>query len=176
MPTFSQDRFFHIPLNCPLRAQDGVGVRGQVMATTDPHICCFSFFTFAEKPDAPIFNNSEIERRSASFTWQPTFEGNRPIVSYTIEYRKVDNATGLGNLTGDSVLFGNETFENISGLRPFTNYSFSLTATNDQGESEPATVLVRTLQDSKRNLMSFVHETACLLQSQNIQTRYLIGR
>ena len=109
----------------------------------------FLLFFLAEKPDSPTFSLSNIDRRSASFTWRPTYEGNRPTLQYTVKYGTVDTSTDSVTFTGESVLLGNETFGNISGLRPFTNYKFSLTAANDQGESEPATVLVRTLQDSK---------------------------
>ena len=77
--------------------------------------------------------------------WNITFNGNRDVNGARISIYSTEN------LPGERMVMSGVTRNNITGLSPFTNYSFGVVACNEIGcglQSELSPV-VRTLNDSK---------------------------
>ena len=58
--------------------------------------CCV---LFTEKPFAPIITSVSLhptDVRAVVVTWQPRFDGNTPILRYSIEYKEVGANSGPG--------------------------------------------------------------------------------
>ena len=104
-----------------------------------------SFVLSVEIPDAPAFTLDQTDRRSASFSWNKPYEGNRPVSAYTIKYFNVNTSSNVLSMTFSSAARSGT----ITNLLPFTVYNFSLTATNDRGESVAATLQTQTREDSE---------------------------
>ena len=109
-----------------------------------------------ERPDPPVsINVSSFGSRWAVLDWTPDFDGNKPIENYIIYWENL-NTTTL-NMTEERVedlMQGTSSssfmFNISSGIFPFTNYSFTVSACNDQGCSDNGVpVSVMTLQDCK---------------------------
>ena len=76
-----------------------------------------------EVPFAPI--DVEITSKAShnvSLSWTASFNGNRPIIKYTVQY------PGGKDSTMDS-----KSSITVSNLHPYRNYTFTVAATNDIG-------------------------------------------
>ena len=83
-------------------------------------------------PHRPMI--SSISSRSVLLTWAvPLHDNHDPIISYRILVRKDDNNTVEEIDTGL-----NETKFLVTGLQPFTTYSFRVSAHNSIGISDPS--------------------------------------
>ena len=82
-------------------------------------------FQILEEPGPPM--NLTIETRlatSISIKWAaPAFDGNSPIISYTVIYKFENDATPMVNVT-------NITSINLVGLIPAQKYEISVSANN----------------------------------------------
>ncbi|XP_035208115.1 Down syndrome cell adhesion molecule-like isoform X2 [Stegodyphus dumicola] len=86
-----------------------------------------------EHPKAPEFVELvDVWSRSARVRWSIPDNGNSPILSYTVEYWSTPG--GDWNETVSSSL----TSYIIRGLKPFTEYSLHVWASNSIGDSEPS--------------------------------------
>lgn len=86
-----------------------------------------------ERPQSPSHVEVvDVWSRSTRVRWNIPSNGNSPIVSYTVEYWS--NPGGHWTETVSSSL----TSCVLRGLKPFTQYSFHVWASNDIGDSEPS--------------------------------------
>jgi len=90
----------------------------------------------SDRPEAPI--NVELVRCSsavAELTWQPDDDNNEPILDHIIEYnRTVDPAS----VRHQAAVVDADVHSVTVPLRPWTNYSFSVSARNRLGVGPPS--------------------------------------
>ena len=96
-------------------------------------------YLFIGPPLSPIIEPIVPMARNVTIRWTTPFS-LLPISSYTL----VLSTGATFNITNDNVLTINETH-----IRPFTNYSLSLNATNPAGNSQPALDSFESSQDSE---------------------------
>lgn len=118
-------------------------------------IYSFSFLFVADvpaPPDAPTM--PQVLATSALVQWQAPFDGNSPITSYHLQYRKV----GDQEWRVFSVDL-KQTITVVEDLEPSTSYRFRVAATNEIGSSEMGeqTDVVKTPKDSE--LFCILHVT-----------------
>nr|XP_021002533.2 Down syndrome cell adhesion molecule-like protein Dscam2 [Parasteatoda tepidariorum] len=105
--------------------------------------------TIQDVPDAP--QNLEIHdvgSRTVRLTWNRPFNGNSPILHYSISWRDIKDQSLGGPLT----VPGDETTLTVRGLSPKTRYFFRVKCENSLGESQyGAEVAVTTLEEPPRN-------------------------
>ncbi|XP_076339933.1 protein sidekick-like isoform X2 [Tachypleus tridentatus] len=99
-----------------------------------------------EPPQAstkPLISSSQIQARHITFTWTPGSNGQAPLRYYTIQAMKDIGPWETVAMNVDPTV----TTYTVSGLVPFTNYSFRIQATNDVGSSDwsPASNQAQTL-------------------------------
>jgi hypothetical protein len=88
----------------------------------------------ARVPDAPRSFSAMPSSNSITLSWAaPIFNGGLPVTSYTL---KVFGSTTLYT--------GLNTFFNHTGLPPYTEYSYTVVATNAVGDSATASVSTST--------------------------------
>ncbi|GBM14554.1 Down syndrome cell adhesion molecule [Araneus ventricosus] len=114
--------------------------------------------TVQDVPDAP--QNVEVHdvgSRSVRLTWNRPFDGNSPIIRYTVAWRRNDVLSRTFNLltdksTGGPIpIAGDETTIIIRGLDPKTRYFFRVKCENVLGDSQyGAEVAVTTLEEPPR--------------------------
>ena len=132
-------------------------------------VCCviksffFFLFTPSEKPDT-LNVSYATGRRNATLRWAYPYDGHRPVTLYTISYKSIEGtSTAVEELINDGHTLSNSTniiTYTLDNLMPFTNYTFSVTATNAQGNSTPSNwTMQETEQDSKST--TFEHFTFC---------------
>lgn len=84
-----------------------------------------------DEPDSP--EASQISDTEVLLTWkQPKFDGNSPVLCYSLEYKKADEVEWIKK--ADNI---DHEFYLITGLSPITSYIFRLAARNNIGWSEP---------------------------------------
>ncbi|CAF1181603.1 unnamed protein product, partial [Didymodactylos carnosus] len=103
-----------------------------------------------ELPYPPTFvHGSAIKQQNKSVvnvTWVPNFDGNSPVIRYTIQYKEINSENLLSDDIGWQVkkeipMNDTKTWTVLSGLHPYSTYQFRLFATNHVGEgqtSEPS--------------------------------------
>ena len=120
-----------------------------------------------ERPDSPVnvtaFN---FGARWVALRWTPTFDGNRPVTSFTLYISSVDvsdNFTLIGSQNASDLMTSEGRFMyNISDMTvilPFTNYSFTVVSCNEIGcsdQSAPSAV-IETAEDSKSSIAATLH-------------------
>ena len=84
-------------------------------------------YSAAAPTASPHVNISSATSRSVSVSWTQIrcIERNGPITSYTVEFQEVGGALIPGVVV-------NRTFI-VSGLTPYTNYTFRVAGVNDNG-------------------------------------------
>ena len=96
-------------------------------------------FQILEEPGPPV--NFTIETRlatSISIKWAaPAFDGNSPIISYTVIYKLKNDATPMVNVT-------NITSINLMGLIPAQKYEINVSANNLNFSGSPSNITVVT--------------------------------
>ncbi|XP_035212240.1 Down syndrome cell adhesion molecule-like protein Dscam2, partial [Stegodyphus dumicola] len=114
--------------------------------------------TVQDIPDAPQnLEVHDISSRSVRLTWNKPFDGNSPILQYTVMWRqindKINEETFLGEIAGGPVTIpGSETTLTVRGLRPKTRYFFRVKCENSLGESQfGAEVAATTLEEPPRH-------------------------
>ena len=118
---------------------------------------CLHFSTENPNRLSVLYNAS---RRNVALTWGYPYDGNRPVTRYTIFFIHVENNRsnrGIVFLDGHgSMEQGTKIPYVVDKLRPYSKYNFSVTATNDEGNSPPSTLtMIETNQDSKFCLQHF---------------------
>ena len=78
--------------------------------------------------------------------WKIPFDGNRKISNFNLTY--FINGSKL-ETTMRELLFSNMTSYNVTSLKPYSKYTFEMTATNEIGVSDVSLVYVNTSEDSK---------------------------
>ena len=96
--------------------------------------------------------------------WDYPYDGHRYVTLYTISYKTIqENFTAVQEILTDSNRLSqsaNLATYTLGNLQPFTNYTFSVTATNAQGNSTPSNWTTQeTEQDSKSTALG--HFTFC---------------
>ena len=102
------------------------------------------YYTVAPTAPPHIINFPSTTSRSVSVSWTQIrcIERNGPIIKYTVEFRKVG-----GPLISGVVV--NRTFT-VSGLSPYTNYTFRVAGVNDNGTGPFSNVTsIQTEEESK---------------------------
>ncbi|XP_076236366.1 putative receptor-type tyrosine-protein phosphatase mosPTP-1 isoform X2 [Calliopsis andreniformis] len=113
-------------------------------------------------PDRPLVTN--FTSKSVNLSWAPSVNSyNNPISYYIIETRIHEN--GPWNATKEIVTPNNNTYYTIENLRPFTVYSFRVSAVNAMGRSKPSPasyyiVTLRELPDGKPIITSAYNTSA----------------
>lgn len=106
------------------------------------------FFSLIAAPSATVqqLTASVINARNITITWDPPPEDmvNGILRSYVISYFPTLSPNAPPTAEEES-LPGNETSFTVDGLRPFTNYTFSVVAVT-VGPGPPADVVVETEQ------------------------------
>ncbi|XP_076676984.1 putative receptor-type tyrosine-protein phosphatase mosPTP-1 isoform X3 [Andrena cerasifolii] len=88
-----------------------------------------------DPPDRPLVTS--FTSKSVNLSWAPSANShNNPISHYVIETRIQEN--GPWNATKEIVTPNNDTNYTIENLRPFTVYSFRVSAVNAMGRSRPS--------------------------------------
>ncbi|GFQ86918.1 down syndrome cell adhesion molecule homolog [Trichonephila clavata] len=114
--------------------------------------------TVQDIPDAPQnLEVHDISSRNVRLTWNKPFDGNSPILQYTVMWRqindKINGETFLGDIAGGPITVpGSETTLTVRGLRPKTRYFFRVKCQNSLGESQfGAEVAATTLEEPPRH-------------------------
>ncbi|GFS52696.1 down syndrome cell adhesion molecule [Trichonephila inaurata madagascariensis] len=114
--------------------------------------------TVQDIPDAPQnLEVHDISSRNVRLTWNKPFDGNSPILQYTVMWRqindKINGETFLGDIAGGPITVpGSETTLTVRGLRPKTRYFFRVKCQNTLGESQfGAEVAATTLEEPPRH-------------------------
>ncbi|XP_054714025.1 cell adhesion molecule Dscam2-like [Uloborus diversus] len=104
--------------------------------------------TVQDIPDAPQnLEVHDISSKSVRLTWNKPFDGNSPILQYTVMWRQLNGETAGGPVT----VPGSETTLTIRSLRPKTRYFFRVKCENSLGESQfGAEVAATTLEEPPR--------------------------
>ena len=79
-------------------------------------------------PDQPTI--PQILATSVLVQWKPPFDGNSPIISYYLQYRK------SGDQEWRVFSIDSKTITVVEDLEPATSYTFRVAATNELGSSE----------------------------------------
>ena len=114
---------------------------------------------YSARPDPPADVSSfAFGARWVALRWTPTFDGNRPVTSFTLYVSSVDvsdNFTLIGSFNASDLMTSEGRFMyNISNreiILPFTNYSFTVVSCNEIGcsdQSDPSPA-IRTDEDRK---------------------------
>ena len=106
-----------------------------------------------ERPDVPVnLSISDIGARWTTLRWA-TFDDNAPILGVILYVHDLaDNLTVVSNITANSLATTGRSVQlNVSGISPFTLYSFRVMACNEAGCSASSleSPTMRTLQDSE---------------------------
>ena len=75
--------------------------------------------------------------------WTPPTIPNGAILTYTLIYAPIDEP----GLARDIISSGNDTDFVLTELRPFTNYTLSISASTSAGEGPSDTVFAMTTED-----------------------------
>ncbi|XP_055948529.1 cell adhesion molecule Dscam2-like [Argiope bruennichi] len=105
--------------------------------------------TVQDIPDAPQnLEVHDISSRNVRLTWNKPFDGNSPILQYTVMWRQIN-----GEVVGGPISVpGTETTLTVRGLRPKTRYFFRVKCQNSLGESQfGAEVAATTLEEPPRH-------------------------
>ena len=113
----------------------------------------------SERPDSPV-NVTTISAgpRWIAVRWTPTFDGNRPVLTFPLFIRNVNGNEGLvpvANLsTSDVMTTDNTVMYNVSNegvVLPFTHYVLAVMSCNEIGCSEQSqeSDVRLTLEDSE---------------------------
>ena len=102
---------------------------------------------FSDKPSAPeVPIVPQTLATSALVQWQPPFDGNSPILSYNLQYRKLGDKEW--STFADEI---KEIVAVIEDLEPNSLYKFRVGAANEigRGEMSESTELIQTPPESK---------------------------
>lgn len=107
------------------------------------------FITMTEKPSPPSKPDvKEVTARSIFLTWAPGFDGNAPIIEYTVEF-KLSTSSWQGS---EKRVVKQSTGLLVDGLRPASNYDLRVYAENRRGKSEASrSTTYGTLEAGKRH-------------------------
>lgn len=101
-----------------------------------------SHFTLAdvpEPPGRPLVN--ALASRSVNLSWTPPIDAHHsPVTHYLIRITEDEDDD-----TAVIATRGNSTFFEVSDLKPFTTYSFSVVAVNAMGRSDASEESYRTV-------------------------------
>nr|XP_042906008.1 Down syndrome cell adhesion molecule-like protein Dscam2 [Parasteatoda tepidariorum] len=105
--------------------------------------------TVQDIPDAPQnLEVHDISSRNVRLTWSKPFDGNSPIVQYTVMWRRLNGNSSDGPVS----VPGSETTVTIRGLKPKTRYFFRVKCQNSFGESQfGAEVAATSLEEPPRH-------------------------
>lgn len=81
----------------------------------------------------------------------PDSDGGSPITGYRVRTENVDTFETENNFIGVVNAY------NITGLTPFNTYTILVGAINENGRGEQASVVGRTLSESKSNIVHVMH-------------------
>ena len=76
-------------------------------------------------------------------SWRPGFDGHSPITGYKLEMKRESENYVVKEGSISATLY------TVRNLRPFTMYTFRISAHNAVGLSDGVTITNRTLQDGK---------------------------
>ena len=106
----------------------------------------FLFFIFTlDAPSPPVApTTSQVLSTTALVQWRAPFDGNSPIISYRLQYRKLGDQDW--SVFSDSI---GQTITVVEDLEPSSSYRFRVSATNEIGASDMGeqTDLVKTLAE-----------------------------
>nr|XP_042908701.1 Down syndrome cell adhesion molecule-like protein Dscam2 [Parasteatoda tepidariorum] len=104
--------------------------------------------TIQDIPDAPQKTEvHDVSSRSVRVSWSKPFDGNSPILQYTVMWRQLEGQVSGGPLT----VPGSETSLVIRGLKPKNRYFFRVKCENSLGESQfGPEVAATTLEEPPR--------------------------
>ena len=111
--------------------------------------------SFIERPDKLNVSSRNITATSVVIEWSKNFNGNKNISGFNLTYFLSGNKQDSNIKT----LPPNITSFIVMSLKPYSNYTFEITARNEIGVSDPASVSLRTSEDSK-----FLFEYNCHIQ------------
>lgn len=109
---------------------------------------------FSDAPSPPAAPSiSQVLSTTALVQWRAPFDGNSPIISYRLQYRKLGDQDW--SVFSDSIV---ETITVVEDLEPSSSYRFRVSATNEIGASDMGeqTDLVKTLAEGIY-IFEFVH-------------------
>ncbi|XP_015905678.1 cell adhesion molecule Dscam1 isoform X1 [Parasteatoda tepidariorum] len=123
--------------------------------------------TVQDIPDAPQnLEIHDISSRNLRLTWNKPFDGNSPILQYTVMWRNVNDDNSAG---GPVTVPGSETTVTIRGLKPKTRYFFRVKCQNSLGESQfGAEVAATTLEEPPRHPPENIKATVVSSRSINV--------
>ena len=99
-----------------------------------------------ERPDPVDITTKNVTARSVVLAWKANFQGNNGTKFYNLTYFVVGGKSGT---TMQKRFFSNTTSYNLTSLKPYSNYTFEITAENDIGVSDVASAFAQTKEDSK---------------------------
>ena len=105
----------------------------------------FCFFFTLDAPSPPAApTTSQVLSTTALVQWRAPFDGNSPIISYRLQYRKLGDQDW--SVFSDSI---GQTITVVEDLEPSSSYRFRVSATNEIGASDMGeqTDLVKTLAE-----------------------------
>ena len=110
-----------------------------------------------EAPGRPL--TVGLTSRSVDLSWAPPFNSDSvPVNRYIIHIRPGEETDWKDSSVSVVETKNNETHYKVTGLSPFTTYSFRVTAVNARGKSKPSheSFYVFTLRESEfhRQIMS----------------------
>ena len=74
--------------------------------------------------------------RSVNLSWTPPLNAHNSLISHYLIHIRVGEDGGWDDHSGNVIETGNNaTLFRVTGLQPFTTYSFRVTAVNDLGRS-----------------------------------------
>ncbi|XP_042896900.1 cell adhesion molecule Dscam1 isoform X2 [Parasteatoda tepidariorum] len=122
--------------------------------------------TIQDIPDAPKSTEvHDVSSRSVRLSWSKPFDGNSPIIQYTVMWRQL----GGENTGGPVTVPGHETSLVIRGLKPKNRYFFRVKCENSLGESQfGAEVAVTTLEEPPKRAPYGVKVSAVSSRSINV--------
>ncbi|XP_034171587.1 putative receptor-type tyrosine-protein phosphatase mosPTP-1 isoform X2 [Osmia lignaria lignaria] len=120
----------------PVTAQDSAEYTCLVNSRSTPEaVIKLMVQDVPDPPERPLLTN--LTSRSVNLSWAPSANShNNPISHYVIETRIKEE--GPWNATEEIVTPNNDTYYTIENLRPFTVYSFRVSAVNAMGRSKPS--------------------------------------
>ncbi|XP_071040308.1 cell adhesion molecule Dscam1 isoform X2 [Parasteatoda tepidariorum] len=122
--------------------------------------------TIQDIPDAPKSTEvHDVSSRSVRVSWSKPFDGNSPIIQYTVVWRQLgDHLIG-----GPVTVPGQETSLVVRGLKPKNRYFFRVKCENSLGESQfGAEVAVTTMEEPPRKAPHNVKALALSSRSINV--------